>query len=151
MVEPGYFSRGKIYKIVSIQTEKIYVGSTCAPLIKRLMNHKQDIKFLHKFAGTTRRISSEYILQFPDAKIELIEEYPCGSWAELRAREQYWIDFNKDIVVNVARASCLYWSGGLRDAIIVCECGHKIRSIGMANHKLSKKHRKIMKLIYRPF
>ena len=38
---PNY-NLGKIYKLISNQTDKIYVGSTAQTLSKRFMNHKKS-------------------------------------------------------------------------------------------------------------
>ena len=38
------YSNGKIYKITSNQTDKIYIGSTILSLEKRLVGHKTECK-----------------------------------------------------------------------------------------------------------
>ena len=90
---PNY-QLGKIYKIISDQTEKIYIGSTTKKYLSdRMSQHRWDYKI-----GKNK--SSKKIIRYDDAKIILIEKYPCGSIEELHAREQYWINENKDICVN---------------------------------------------------
>ena len=45
MVRTGDYSLGKIYKLVSNQTDDIYIGSTCQKLLStRLCGHIQDYK-----------------------------------------------------------------------------------------------------------
>ena len=83
------FSQGKIYMIWSPHTEKIYVGSTTQSLSSRFSAHK----------GKTR-CSSKEIMEFPETKIELIEEYPCENKKELNKREGEVIRENKDKCVN---------------------------------------------------
>ena len=78
------YSNGKIYKIWSAQTERIYVGSTTQSLSKRMAAHRYDMKI-------NRNTSSKIILAYPDARIELIESFPCNNSDELNAREGYWI------------------------------------------------------------
>ena len=40
---------GKIYKIISINTDKIYIGSTTKSLYERLQGHKRNYKrYQHK-------------------------------------------------------------------------------------------------------
>ena len=75
--------KGKIYKIISSQTEDIYIGSTNQHyLSSRLAKHRYD----------GQKCSSYLITKYKDCKIILIENYPCNDINELRAREQYWID-----------------------------------------------------------
>ena len=65
------YKNGKIYAIRSHQTEQIYIGSTTQPLTKRLSKHK------------AQNCSSRLILQYEDAYIELIENFPCESKTDL--------------------------------------------------------------------
>lgn len=92
------FKGGKIYKLVSNNTNKIYIGSTTLSLKDRLSRHKANYKMNKSY------ISSRHILQFDDVNIVLIEEYPCSSKKELLEREQYHQDENKNICVNNRRA-----------------------------------------------
>jgi hypothetical protein len=96
----SYYSKGKIYKITSKQTEKIYVGSTCESRLKRrLQKHKSNMK--EYLEGTRTSYTTSFkILKFVDAKIELIEEYPCESKEELRTRERYWKEELGEFAVN---------------------------------------------------
>jgi len=93
---PNY-QQSKLYKIESDLTHEKYFGGTTQTLSRRLAKHRDDIK---KGSG----ISSKEILQYPDARIVLLENFPCNNKDELRAREQFWIDQNKDIAVNKLRA-----------------------------------------------
>lgn len=93
------YQQGKIYRIVS-KTGRQYVGSTVETLSQRLSRHRGYIK-----DQKNQGISSVMILkEDPDAKIILIEKYPCSSSEELRAREQYWIENIEGGCVNVVRA-----------------------------------------------
>ena len=83
---PNY-QNGKIYKIVSFQTDKVYVGSTTQSLSKRMVDHKSMCK-TRPDKGTT----SKQILAYDDATIVLIENYGCDDKAELHARERHWIE-----------------------------------------------------------
>lgn len=83
------YQNGKIYKIVSDQTDKIYVGSTVQKrLSTRLATHKNQYRKWKE--GKFKKIRSFDILQHDDHKIVLIEKYPCKSKEELYAREEYW-------------------------------------------------------------
>ena len=97
------YSDGKIYKIISNQTNKIYVGGTAEKyLSKRLAAHRSNFK---KWKNNKYHyVSSFELIQYPDHKIILIEKYPCDSRDQLLAREQYWIDQNKDICLNIQNA-----------------------------------------------
>lgn len=92
------YKNGKIYKIVSDLTDKIYIGSTTQPLSKRLCAHKSKCKKYLK--GKQHLVTSFDIIKFGDAQIFLIENYPCNDKNELHARERFHIEQNKDIVVN---------------------------------------------------
>ena len=89
------YQRGKIYKLTSNQTDKIYIGSTIQTLNRRLMGHKCD--FNRGRSGCNREL-----IQYSDVNIELIEDYPCNTKRELEIREQYFID--KLDCVNTKRA-----------------------------------------------
>jgi len=79
------YKNGKIYSIRSYQTDKIYIGSTTQPLSKRLYHHKTHYKkYLN---GKSPFITSYDILQYEDAYIELLEEYPCENREQLCKRE----------------------------------------------------------------
>ena len=83
------YSLGKIYKIESSQCDKIYIGSTCAPMLShRMRTHRDDYK---KYLNSGKKyVTSIELLKYDDAKIILLEKYPCNDIDELRAREGYW-------------------------------------------------------------
>lgn len=83
------YSLTKIYKITSPQTDKIYIGSTCQRyLCARMKGHRHD----YKHPETRGRCESIHIMKYEDAKIRLIENYPCSSKDEQLMREQFFID-----------------------------------------------------------
>ena len=81
---PNY-QNSKIYTIRSHQTDKIYIGSTCNELRKRLFQHKQDYKRFLK--NKFQNVSSFEIIKYDDCYIELYEKYPCSDKMELHKRE----------------------------------------------------------------
>jgi len=92
------YTKAKIYKITSDSTDKIYIGSTCNTLSKRIGQHKTDYKsFLN---NNFHKISSFEIIKLGNAIITLIEDYPCDRKEQLHARERYFIELNKAICVN---------------------------------------------------
>ena len=70
------YKKGQIYCIRSHQTDMIYIGSTISPLHKRFYDHR-----------SAKDCSSKEILQYTDAYIELLEDFPCNSKKELNRRE----------------------------------------------------------------
>jgi len=92
------YTQGKIYKIVSDLTDKIYIGSTTQTLCKRLAKHKSNHKgFLN---GKDKYITSFELFKLGETRIELIEDFPCERKEQLHAREGYYIKLFKDICVN---------------------------------------------------
>ncbi len=79
------YKNGKIYKIISDQTDKVYVGSTTSNINERLSNHKE--RHRRHLKGKYHYVTSFDIVKFDDARIELIELYPCNSKKELLKRE----------------------------------------------------------------
>ena len=73
---PNYLE-SRIYKIICLNTGLIYVGSTCQPLSKRLAGHK----------SAHNHTRSKQIIEGGNYIIVLIENYPCNSIEDLRARE----------------------------------------------------------------
>ena len=82
------YQQGKIYKIECNVTGKVYIGSTCEPILaRRLAGHIKNYKsYLN---GKSNYVSSFDILQNGNYDIVLIESYPCNSKDELHSRERY--------------------------------------------------------------
>ena len=100
------FSRGKIYKLVSNKTDKCYIGSTIEHYLCTRMAHHRDDKKFHK-QRNHKPVSSSELIQFNDCKIILIENYPCKTKKQLRAREQYHIDKTKNCVNRYCAKKCI--------------------------------------------
>ena len=64
--EDPRYSKGKIYKIISPNTEKIYIGSTIVTLKQRFSIHKSN-----------KNCTSMHIINEGNASIDLMYEYPC--------------------------------------------------------------------------
>lgn len=85
------YGNGKIYKIVSNQTDKVYVGSTTKKyLSQRIDEHRSRFRAWKR--NTYHYVTSFDIIQYDDAEIILIENAECKSKDELHARERHWID-----------------------------------------------------------
>ena len=62
------YSLGKVYCVRSYQTDKIYIGSTCQKYLStRFQEHKR----------ITNKTTSKIIVDYGDAYIELLENFPC--------------------------------------------------------------------------
>jgi hypothetical protein len=84
---------GKIYKIISLHTDSIYIGSTCQPtLARRLAIHKEQRQRWLKKATGNKHMSSYELLDYPEYFIVLLESFSCNTKDELRAREVYLFD-----------------------------------------------------------
>ena len=82
----------KIYKIQSLNNpELVYYGHTTLPLAHRFLIHK------HKSNLT----KSKQIIEKGDAVIVLVEDYPCESEIQARAREAYYIINNICVNKNI--------------------------------------------------
>jgi hypothetical protein len=94
------YQQGKIYKICSVQTDKIYIGSTCSETIdQRMENHIRTFNLWKN--GIGRYVTSYDLLdKYQDCKIILIESYPCNNKEELHCRERYWIEINKNVLIR---------------------------------------------------
>ncbi len=87
---------GRIYKISSLQTDNVYIGSTKNDIEKRLKQHKWDYnKFLNNKSHYT---TSFEIIKYNDAIIELLEEIEYDDKKKLYERERYFIEALKNTV-----------------------------------------------------
>jgi hypothetical protein len=97
-MENNKYHNSKIYKLVSDNTDKIYIGSTVQSLYKRIHGHKGDYK---KFNNNgIKYVSSYELIVLGNIDIILIEKFKCESKEELHARERYHIELNKELCVN---------------------------------------------------
>lgn len=91
-MRPYKYDNGKIYKITSKQTDKIYIGSTTMTLQKRFNSHKGN-----------KKCSSKSILEYDDCIIELIENYPCKNRYDLEQRERHYQEQYANLI-NIHKA-----------------------------------------------
>jgi hypothetical protein len=84
---------GCIYKLVSKETNTIYIGSTTHGY-ERFRVHQNAYKHRNDNA-TDRQCEKNYkafdILQYDDCEMILIEPYPCENNGQLKDREAYWM------------------------------------------------------------
>ena len=77
------YKLGKIYKLVSNNTGKQYIGSSCQKkLCSRLTGH----------VNKSNKCISREIIEDGNYEIILIENFPCDSKDELHKRERYYIE-----------------------------------------------------------
>ena len=84
------YHQGKIYKLVSNETDDVYIGSTCDSLSKRLSGHRADYK--RWLNDLYNYVSSFEIVKYSDCKIILIEEFSCKNKDQLHRREREYIE-----------------------------------------------------------
>jgi hypothetical protein len=87
---PIDYLNGKIYKLISNQTDKIYIGSTCQSLCKRYGDHNSHYRYWKK--TNNNYVTSFEIIQYDDCDIILLENYSCQNKNELHAKERHWIE-----------------------------------------------------------
>jgi hypothetical protein len=99
---PNY-QQGKIYKIVSPHTEKIYIGSTTKQYLSiRKAIHKAHYK-TWKEDNTNQYCASFKLYDLGEVEFILLELYKCECKDELTAREMYWIEQHSDKVLNIKK------------------------------------------------
>lgn len=92
---PNY-KNGCVYKIISKNSDKIYIGSTTQDLNQRLKEHISDSKRKDK-----RKVSlSHQIIELDNYEIILIERIECNNKKELQEKERFYIEKYRDICVN---------------------------------------------------
>ncbi len=87
---PNY-SNSRVYKIVSDQTDQIYIGSTTQALSRRIAEHRSKYKRWRNDIGGNYTTSFE-IVKFKDAKIILLERVECKDREELLKVERRYIE-----------------------------------------------------------
>ena len=82
------YQNGKIYMIESLEGGCRYYGATTQTLSRRLAKHKGDSKRGENY-------TSKKVLKYQDARILLVELFPCNSKMELEAKEAEYIRNNE--------------------------------------------------------
>ena len=111
------YSNSKIYKLVSLETNEVYIGSTVQTLSKRKGSHISSYK-AWLLNNNSPRCHSYKLIEKGDVDIFLIENYPCNNKEELHARERFHIENNNCINIRlpikskeeVAEYNKQYWS-----------------------------------------
>jgi len=158
------YSNGKIYKLTSSQTDKVYIGSTITSLNNRFSNHKSHYKSWLK--SQMDKITSYDLLQYEDVKIELIKEFPCETKKELekeegkiildnncvnkyvagRTRKEY-VEANKEKINERRKENTRIYRHKNKEKInekFTCECGSNYIYKHKSRHFKTKKHLKFV-------
>ena len=85
------YQNSKIYKLVSNKTSDIYIGSCLMRLSTRLSQHKNK---------SNKAVSRNLFINEAIITIVLIENFPCNTKNELKARELHHITSNMCINAN---------------------------------------------------
>jgi hypothetical protein len=80
---------GRIYKLISDETDDIYIGSTTQTLKERENDHKRDYKSYSE--GKQHYIPSYRIVKYRDMKIELLFEGEFESIKDMHKLESEYI------------------------------------------------------------
>lgn len=152
----------KIYKIVSKNTDKIYVGSTQKMLSKRLRGHVNGYKLYLR--GKSHFISAFDIIKLGDYSIKLLEQFECDTKCEALAREGFYMEKHKDIIINkyIAGRSMKQWREDNKEKIkkyrddnreqlnskkrqvCKCICGKSYTHTNKKRHCRTKQHTKFV-------
>jgi hypothetical protein len=99
---------GKVYKLISNNTDDIYIGSTVQKISSRKAGHKKDYK---NFLNGKRQggCMSFKIIEQGDVDIILLENVICNSITELKDRERYWIENTLCINKNIPNQTRKEW------------------------------------------
>jgi len=142
----GRYQDGKIYKIISDKTNKIYIGSTCKKLLsQRLAAHNTDYKTWKNGKGSYT--SSFELFELGSVQITLLEACPCNTKDELLAKERFWIEQHQDIIINKRKPKITSkekkeLKKENRAKIYNCECGtNQITQGNKARHERTNKHK----------
>ncbi len=92
----------KIYKLISSQTDNIYVGctsNTINGLKHRLSQHKTDYKLNELYKNRGNRKSYQ-LTKFDDCEIVELESFETNDRKQMFDRERYYIKMNINNCVN---------------------------------------------------
>ncbi len=144
------FNNSKIYKIVSHQTDKIYIGSTTSRLSKRLTEHKSDYK--RYLNGKHHYVTSYEVVKYDDCDIILLESVECNSKDELRARERYWIECSDCVNKCIPNRTDLEYRKDNKNKIseqhkqkFECACNGKYTYVNRQLHNRTINHQKYIR------
>ncbi len=141
------YALGRVYKLVSTNSDRVYIGSTCQSLSKRMGGHRQHVR-----RGTTYQVYMHMRERGVETwHIVLLEKVSCADREELTKKEDEWMGkFDKEKLLNknAARFTAAARTKNraqIKAAMSVpfhCPCGSTVRNIQKQKHYRSKKHKK---------
>ena len=96
------YQNGKIYKIVNDTLNLTYYGSTCQKYLSSRF-------YIHKKEKDNKKYTSNKLFEEGEAKIFLVELFPCESKLELEKRERYYIENNECVNINIPSRTIKEW------------------------------------------
>jgi len=87
---PINYNNSKIYKIITNNSDDIYIGSTCQPLRNRLSKHITNLKLYKN--GKGKYMKSFDVIEQGNHDIILIENFSCNDKTDLHRKEREFID-----------------------------------------------------------
>jgi hypothetical protein len=159
------YQNGRIYKIIDLETNECYIGSTTLALSQRLAQHVSSYKRYLK--GKGNNITSFKIIANGDYDIVLIELFPCDSKDQLHARESHYTQtiqclnriknqglfiklgqkqYKKQYDVDHKDQSKLYREQHIdhikhrKNTVLICQCGSSYTRSNVTQHIRSEKH-----------
>lgn len=95
------YKTGKVYKIVDLNENLVYVGSTTKTLSQRMSGHRYEYtKRRERIDSSVFQIFDKYGIE--NCKILLIELFPCTCKDELTSREGHFIKHLICVNKNIA-------------------------------------------------
>jgi hypothetical protein len=79
------YRQGKIYKVISPNSDMVYIGSTALTLKVRMSTHHGGYYLWKNGIGGKNRVYE--LMELGDTEIILVENFPCDTREELRTRE----------------------------------------------------------------
>ena len=147
------YNNSKIYKIVSSETDKIYIGSTIRTIEQRFLHHISDYKMWMK-DNTKGYMTSYEILKHGNYKIELIECVNVETRQDLLKLEGKYQRLNESKIVNliiaggdIIRKEKLIENPIKKEIVesvydkYLCSCGSIYSEHKKLRHIRTKKHR----------
>jgi len=102
------YKKGKIYKIVNNENNKVYYGSTTQPLHKRMYEHRKK---------HNNCMSKNLGVDLKDCQIILVEKIECECKYELEKRERFYIENNKCVNKRIPTRTMKEWREANKEKI----------------------------------
>ena len=121
------YQNGKLYKITSAMTNKIYIGATIVDFLSKVIAN-------HRYARFFEFMASHEILQYDDADIYLISHAPCSNKDEFQQIKKACMD------KHISEGFIL--TNKVKPIIKTCECGASYKN--KRDHFETRKHKQYL-------